>query len=166
MEDEQWGPQEVSTPLQRVADILVEAAVRDAPELLVLTNPDLPNSSPPSAADGTVSSASSGGAMPQPPPTPTVKGAKHLRIDGHTYFTVPATSDVLTLLLDYLKVIVNVQMLTTDTMGRAIEFLKAFNSRTCQVVLGAGALRSAGLKNITAKHLGTTTIEISLTVVY
>lgn len=32
---------------------------------------------------------------------------------------------------------------------------KAFNSRTCQVVLGAGAMRSAGLKNITAKHLGT-----------
>lgn len=32
--------------------------------------------------------------------------------------------------------------------------LQSFNSRTCQVVLGAGAMRSAGLKNITAKHLG------------
>lgn len=31
---------------------------------------------------------------------------------------------------------------------------QSFNSRTCQVVLGAGAMRSAGLKNITAKHLG------------
>ena len=31
---------------------------------------------------------------------------------------------------------------------------QAFNSRTCQVVLGAGAMRSAGLKNITARHLG------------
>jgi vacuolar protein sorting-associated protein 54 len=41
-----------------------------------------------------------------------------------------------------------------DTMSRVIEFLKGFNSRTCQVVLGAGAMRSAGLKNITAKHLG------------
>ena len=56
--------------------------------------------------------------------------------------------------MDYLKVIVNLSMLTTDTMSRVIEFLKAFNSRTCQVVLGAGAMRSAGLKNITAKHLG------------
>jgi vacuolar protein sorting-associated protein 54 len=28
-----------------------------------------------------------------------------------------------------------------------------FNSRVCQVILGAGAMRSAGLKNITAKHL-------------
>jgi vacuolar protein sorting-associated protein 54 len=58
------------------------------------------------------------------------------------------------LLSDYLRVIVNLSMLTTDTMSRVIEFLKAFNSRTCQVVLGAGAMRSAGLKNITAKHLG------------
>lgn len=58
------------------------------------------------------------------------------------------------LLRDYLRVIVNLSMLTTDTMSRVIEFLKAFNSRTCQVVLGAGAMRSAGLKNITAKHLG------------
>ena len=65
-----------------------------------------------------------------------------------------ATLDVLVLLLDYLKVIVNLPLLTTDTMSRIIELLKSFNSRTCQVVLGAGAMRSAGLKNITAKHLG------------
>ena len=29
-----------------------------------------------------------------------------------------------------------------------------FNSRTCQLVLGAGALQLVGLKTITAKHLG------------
>ena len=28
-----------------------------------------------------------------------------------------------------------------------------FNSRTCQLVLGAGALAAAGLRSITAKHL-------------
>jgi vacuolar protein sorting-associated protein 54 len=58
------------------------------------------------------------------------------------------------LLFDYLKLVVNLPMLNIDAMSRVIEFLKAFNSRTCQVVLGAGAMRSAGLKNITAKHLG------------
>lgn len=63
------------------------------------------------------------------------------------------------LLVDYLKVIMNMPMLTTDTMSRVIELLKAFNSRTCQVVLGAGAMRSAGLKNITAKHLGKSSIS-------
>ena len=29
-----------------------------------------------------------------------------------------------------------------------------FNSKSCQMILGAGAMRSAGLKNITAKHIG------------
>ncbi|KAJ3504343.1 hypothetical protein NMY22_g17957 [Coprinellus aureogranulatus] len=47
-------------------------------------------------------------------------------------------------------------------MSRVIEFLKAFNSRTCQVVLGAGAMRSAGLKNITAKHLALASQSLSV----
>jgi len=44
--------------------------------------------------------------------------------------------------------------LTKDTITKVVEFLMTFNSRTCQLVLGAGAMRSAGLKHITAKHLG------------
>ena len=31
-----------------------------------------------------------------------------------------------------------------------------FNSRTCQLVLGAGAMQTAGLKSISAKHLALT----------
>lgn len=94
----------------------------------------------------------------EPPATPASTNgtatSKHIRIEDRTYFAVSATTEVLKLLVDYVKVIVNLSMLTIDTMSRVIEFLKAFNSRTCQVVLGAGAMRSAGLKNITAKHLG------------
>ena len=33
-------------------------------------------------------------------------------------------------------------------------FLKMFNSRTCQLILGAGALHLVGLKNINTKNLG------------
>ena len=84
----------------------------------------------------------------------TVPISKHLHIEDRTHYAVLATSEVLALLVDYLRVVVNLSMLTTDAMSRVIEFLKSFNSRTCQVVLGAGAMRSAGLKNITAKHLG------------
>lgn len=84
----------------------------------------------------------------------TSTSSKHLHIEDRTYYAVTATTEVLTLLMDYLRVVVNLSMLTTDAMSRVIEFLKSFNSRTCQVVLGAGAMRSAGLKNITAKNLG------------
>ena len=77
----------------------------------------------------------------------------NMRVEERTYVALPATLDVLMLLLDYLKVIVNLPLLTMDTMSRIIELLKSFNSRTCQVVLGTSAMRSAGLKNITASIL-------------
>jgi vacuolar protein sorting-associated protein 54 len=101
-------------------------------------------------------------ASPRTNGTPHVR--KHLRIEERSYFTVPATQSMLPLLIDYLKVIVNLSLLTTDTMSRVIEFLKAFNSRTCQVVLGAGAMRSAGLKNITAKHLALASQSLSIVI--
>jgi vacuolar protein sorting-associated protein 54 len=44
--------------------------------------------------------------------------------------------------------------MAVEIMQKLVELLKLFNSRVCQVILGAGAMRSAGLKNITAKHLG------------
>jgi vacuolar protein sorting-associated protein 54 len=166
VEDEQWNPAEVSPSLQRITDVLVDSAVRDSPELVIKSDADtlFPN---PLSINGTSNSTvnTNGKGKGNPPPAPIRKGpngfnpssasgSKHLLIDGRTYFAVSATAEVLVLLLDYLRVVVNLSLLTTDTMSRVIEFLKAFNSRTCQVVLGAGAMRSAGLKNITAKHLG------------
>lgn len=136
MEDEQWSPAEVTAAQQHLVDMMVDSAMQDSPELLFKAGPQTNGSSSPAVQKSLTQ--------------------KHLTIEDRTYFTVPATNEVLSLLLDYIRIIVNLGTLTTDTMSRIIEFLKAFNSRTCQVVLGAGAMRSAGLKNITAKHLGMT----------
>lgn len=43
--------------------------------------------------------------------------------------------------------------ITPQITTSLLESLKTFNSRSCQLILGAGATRSAGLKNITTKHL-------------
>jgi vacuolar protein sorting-associated protein 54 len=40
-----------------------------------------------------------------------------------------------------------------DIAPGLLESLKLFNSRSSQLILGAGATRSAGLRNITTKHL-------------
>ncbi|KAF8211922.1 Vps54-like protein-domain-containing protein [Mycena galopus ATCC 62051] len=188
VENEQWEQIDATPAIQHVADVLVDSAVRDVPELLVANDasaavpasssssgsipsisslPSLPSSL------STASSADTINGIPASPSAPAVKrtngmsAAKakiRLRIEERTFSAVSATSEVLSLLLDYLRVIVNLSMLTTDTMSRAIEFLKAFNSRTCQVVLGAGAMRSAGLKNITAKHLALASQSLSITI--
>lgn len=43
--------------------------------------------------------------------------------------------------------------MTIDIATSLIAYLQLFNSRCTQLILGAGATRSAGLKNITTKHL-------------
>ncbi|KAF9651471.1 Vps54-domain-containing protein [Thelephora ganbajun] len=152
VEGEQWNPAEVPQTIQHLVKTIVEAAVRDPPELVVGADPpplSVPNS------PTVVTSPSS--------PNPA-RVSKHLRVEGVSYFAVSATLETLVLLLDYFKIIVNLSMLTTDTMSRIIEFLKAFNSRTCQVVLGAGAMRSAGLKVITAKHLALASQSLSIVI--
>ncbi|KAG6837266.1 hypothetical protein H0H93_012271 [Arthromyces matolae] len=183
VEDEQWNPAEISAGLQRITDAIVDSAVKDAPELVIKAEgmqPAVSAMKPQSSSyepseplsqhhkdtqsqmsvkpngTGTVAVGGSGFS------TVKATGSKQLRIEDRTYFAVNATTEVLVLLLDYLRVVVNLSMLTTDVMSRIIEFLKAFNSRTCQVVLGAGAMRSAGLKNITAKHLALASQSLSI----
>ncbi|KAJ6463821.1 Vps54-like protein-domain-containing protein, partial [Mycena vitilis] len=180
VENEQWEQADATPGIQHVADVLVECAMRDLPELLVNgPAPQLPVSSTAASftslsSSASLATASSTNSITSAPPSPSApskrangssaakSGKMRLRIEERTFSAVSATSAVLSLLLDYLRVIVNLSMLTTDTMSRVIEFLKAFNSRTCQVVLGAGAMRSAGLKNITAKHLALASQSLSI----
>lgn len=43
--------------------------------------------------------------------------------------------------------------MTSDISTALCDYIKLFNSRLCQLILGAGAMHSAGLKNINTKHL-------------
>ncbi|KAI9483215.1 MAG: Vps54-like protein-domain-containing protein [Benjaminiella poitrasii] len=81
------------------------------------------------------------------------KTTKHLFINGHSYFIVGCSLLILKMFEDYLKCVLNLENMVPDITQKLLELLKLFNSRVCQVILGAGAMRSAGLKNITAKHL-------------
>ncbi|KAH9980866.1 Vps54-like protein-domain-containing protein [Lactifluus volemus] len=159
VEDEQWSQADVPVSLQQATNLILDAAVHDPHEYILkieapVAAPTRPSSPRPSSPR---TNPRANGMSPPPP-------KKHLRIEERSYYMVPATQEMLLLLTDYLKVIVNLSLLTTDTMSRIIEFLKAFNSRTCQVVLGAGAMRSAGLKNITAKHLALASQSLSIVI--
>ncbi|KAK0663167.1 Vacuolar protein sorting-associated protein 54 [Lasiodiplodia hormozganensis] len=43
--------------------------------------------------------------------------------------------------------------ITSEVAVTLVDYLRTFQSRTCQLILGAGAKESAGLKSITTKHL-------------
>ncbi|KAL5529345.1 hypothetical protein ACEPAG_5330 [Sanghuangporus baumii] len=147
VEEEHWSAVDVTSNTQALVNVIIDSAVRDSPELVVPQTSSLPPS--PSQTNGI---------------HPQTTSSKHLLIEDRKYFAVSATLNMFGLLIDYLKIIVNLSLLTTDAVGRVIEFLKAFNSRTCQVVLGAGAMRSAGLKNITAKHLALASQSLSIVI--
>ncbi|MBW0534221.1 hypothetical protein O181_073936, partial [Austropuccinia psidii MF-1] len=134
LEQEQWTQVEIPSQIQKIVNAIISSAMEDS-KLFIL-----PKQSSIVPSELTESPK-------------TIPLSKQLDIEGTPFHTVSAVLESLNTLADYLKIVINCSILTTDTMGKIIEFLKAFNSRTCQVVLGAGAIRSAGLKNITAKHL-------------
>ncbi|OWM63474.1 hypothetical protein CDL15_Pgr026234 [Punica granatum] len=51
--------------------------------------------------------------------------------------------------------------LSSEVVLRVVEILKHFNTRTCQLVLGAHAMQVSGLKSITSKHLALASQVIS-----
>lgn len=53
----------------------------------------------------------------------------------------------------FLELITGIPSLTSDIAASLLSYLQLFNSRCTQLILGAGATRSVGLKNITTKHL-------------
>ncbi|KAF9350726.1 hypothetical protein BGX34_001019 [Mortierella sp. NVP85] len=85
-----------------------------------------------------------------------------LVVQEEMFRVVSSSLVLLDVLAEYLDILNNISALTTEVMQRIIEVLKLFNSRTCQVILGAGAMRSAGLKNITAKHLALASQSLSV----
>lgn len=58
----------------------------------------------------------------------------------------------------------NIPNMITDIAPHLLEILKVFNSRSSQLILGAGATRSAGLKNITTKHLALSSQALSFVI--
>ena len=69
---------------------------------------------------------------------------------------------LLTLIADYIDLSTHLPALTLDTLQRLLDLLTLFNSRTCQLVLGAGAMHLAGLTSITATHLALSSQCIAL----
>ena len=53
----------------------------------------------------------------------------------------------------YLVLLSHIPSMASEISSSLCEYIKLFNSRLCQLILGAGAMATAGLKNINTKHL-------------
>ncbi|CAI5980828.1 unnamed protein product [Closterium sp. NIES-65] len=98
------------------------------------------------------------------PPYPT--SACTLLSGGEYVAVAEALSSLACTLLsvtrEYVALAEALPSLAGEVVQRLADLLKLFNSRTCQLVLGAGAMQVSGLKTITAKHLALSSQCISL----
>lgn len=111
VEEEQWTQIDVTPSLQHTVDLLVSAATDDPAECFVPPRPD----------------AALNGANTSP--------AKQLTIEEKPFFIVKATGETLGLLSDYLKIVINLELVVMDVMSRIIEFLKVsryHHNQVCQ----------------------------------
>ncbi|KAM4694569.1 vacuolar protein sorting-associated protein 54 isoform 1-T2 [Discoglossus pictus] len=94
------------------------------------------------------------------------KPTDFLTVDGQKYAVVGTVLLLIRIILEYCSCVDDIPSITTDMLTRLSELLKYFNSRSCQLVLGAGALQVVGLKTITTKNLALSSRCLQLIVHY
>ncbi|KAJ0797445.1 putative vacuolar protein sorting-associated protein [Helianthus annuus] len=90
------------------------------------------------------------------------KSSIHLiSFSGVDYHMVNCGLILLKMLSEYIEMNTVLPSLSSEVIHRVLEMLKFFNTRACQLVLGAGAMQVSGLKSITSKHLALTSQVVS-----
>lgn len=82
-------------------------------------------------------------------------------VDEQKYILTDSTLLVLRGIEQFERLVTGIPSMTQEITSLLLEYLRLFNSRCQQLVLGAGATKIAGLKNITTKHLALSSQALS-----
>ncbi|XP_067943654.1 vacuolar protein sorting-associated protein 54-like isoform X2 [Watersipora subatra] len=77
----------------------------------------------------------------------------HISLANRRFVIVGSALALVKMTIEYCTCLEDLPKSAPDILSKLTEIIKLFNSRSSQLVLGAGALRLAGLKTITAKNL-------------
>ncbi|XP_078129277.1 vacuolar protein sorting-associated protein 54 isoform X2 [Sander vitreus] len=94
------------------------------------------------------------------------KPTEFLLVNGQKYAVIGTVLLLIRIFLEYCQCVNDIPSIATDMLTRLSDLLKHFNSRSCQLVLGAGALQVVGLKTITTKNLALASRCLQLVVHY
>lgn len=89
---------------------------------------------------------------------PNIEGEKpspqqSLNVDGEAFIVVGTALLLLQMMSQYCDALAVLNDFASELLMCMVELLKSFNSRSCQLILGAGALQLIGLKSISVRHL-------------
>ncbi|KAF2208372.1 hypothetical protein CERZMDRAFT_70902 [Cercospora zeae-maydis SCOH1-5] len=93
-----------------------------------------------------------------------VAAAKPAYVDETRYILVSSASSLLESIDIFLSLTAAIPSMTQQIAVSLLDVLRTFNSRTNQLILGAGATKIAGLKNITTKHLALASQALSFVI--
>ncbi|KIV93007.1 hypothetical protein PV10_04252 [Exophiala mesophila] len=85
-------------------------------------------------------------------------------VDDQKYILPESATAMLQTIEAFEHLAAGIPSMSHEIATHLLESLKLFNSRSSQLILGAGATRSAGLKNITTKHLALSSQALSFIV--
>ncbi|KAL3477686.1 Vps54-domain-containing protein [Aspergillus californicus] len=92
------------------------------------------------------------------------KQTRNAVIDEQSYILSDSAMAIMKSIEEYQFLMANIPNMIPDIASGLLESLKLFNSRSSQLILGAGATRSAGLKNINTKHLSLSSQALSFVI--
>jgi len=91
--------------------------------------------------------------------------SQEAEVEGTQYKVVWSCLLLVEMLMNNIACAAHFQSLAINVVGKVAELLRLFNSRSTQLVLGAGAIHSAArLKSINAKHLSLVTQCLGMTI--
>lgn len=77
----------------------------------------------------------------------------NLLVDGEPYVVAGTAFILLQMMAQYCDALAVLPEYASELLMCLVELLKNYNSRSCQLILGAGALQLIGLKSISVRHL-------------
>ncbi|KAG9243925.1 Vps54-like protein-domain-containing protein [Calycina marina] len=156
MEADLWNTKDFTDEDNEYMTRILSASTQDAQTWMTSCKIWLPSTSQSSlpAFENTNGSLAPPSAQDSGRSTPsTSKTTKAAMIDSEPFILPLSATLCLRGLSSFLHLITGIPSMTTEIATNIISYLTLFNSRCTQLILGAGATRSAGLKNITTKHL-------------
>jgi vacuolar protein sorting-associated protein 54 len=167
LDADNWNAVDVTDKDQAQIDKLLAAMDKDPPEWASDTQPiwEPFTTSTQDANGDTVANGTAIAADKPSTPAPTGKNqTKPATIDQNRFILVSSATALLPALNTFLSLTSTLPSLTPQISTSLLEVLRAFNSRSSQLILGAGATRIAGLKNITTKHLALSSQALSFVI--
>ena len=158
MDADRWDAKDFAEPY---AQILTDVATASTQEIETWSKGNVVFAQDRTPINGEVQT---NGIIPNGTDPSTKDKVRSASIDERKYILPQSALTVLHGISNFEQIITGIPSMTQEITTSLLEYLRLFNSRSSQLILGAGATRSAGLKNITTKHLAIASQALSFVI--